>query len=206
MSKIWLSAVIGALALLGLPGRSSAQHGGHDAHHSGSGGYSRGGYDQHRYGGYGGYGQGYYGGYGRGYYGSGFGLYIGPGYRYGYPYYGGYYYNQPSYSYVEPAYNYVQPSYGYVQPSIPTPADDQDPNAAMLEVRVPENAQLWFAGAKTSQTGAVRHFVSPSLPAGRTFTYEVRARWTDASGSSVDRTKQVEVRAGARVGVDFNNS
>jgi len=152
---------------------------------------------QRRYDGYGGYGQGYYG-YGRGYY--------GPGYRYGYPYYEGYYYSQPSYSYAEPSYNYVQPSYGYVQPSIPTPAEEQDSNAAMLEVRVPENAQLWFAGAKTSQTGAVRHFVSPSLPAGRTFTYEIRARWTDASGSSVDRTKQVKVQAGARVGVDFNNS
>jgi uncharacterized protein (TIGR03000 family) len=51
----------------------------------------------------------------------------------------------------------------------------------------------------------VRHFVSPSLQAGRTFTYEIRARWTDASGRSVDRTKQVEVKAGARIGVDFNS-
>jgi uncharacterized protein (TIGR03000 family) len=213
MSKIWLSTAIGAVALLGLPGTSPAQHDGREVRPGGRGGYSREAY-QPGYSGYGDYGRSYYGGYGRGYYGSGFGPYIGPRYGYGYPYYGGSYYNQPSYSY--PSYNYVQPSYGYVEPSIPTPyppaappsaglSEDQDPNAAMLEVRVPENAQLWFAGARTSQTGPVRHFVSPSLPPGRTFTYEIRARWTDASGRSVDRTKRVEVRAGARVGVDFNS-
>jgi len=224
MSKIGLSVAIGAVALLALPGGSPAQHGGHDGRQSGHGGSSYEGY-QHGYSGYGGYGHGYYGGYGRGYYGPGFGLYIGPGYGYRYyggygnPSYGGYYYNQPSDTYAEPSYNYVQPSYGYVPPSNPTPsssyppeatsgtglAEEQDPNAAMFEVRVPENAQLWFAGAKTSQTGPVRHFVSPSLQPGRTFTYEIRARWTDASGRLVVRTKQVEVRAGARIGVDFNS-
>jgi uncharacterized protein (TIGR03000 family) len=152
-------------------------------------------------------------------------LYIGPTYRYGYPdyggyygtpYYGGYYYNQPSYYYADPSYGYAQPSYGYLEPSTSTPysypteaasvnsAEDQDPNAALFEVRVPDNAEIWFAGAKTTQTGPVRHFVSPSLQPGRTFTYEIRARWADVSGRRVDRTKEVKVQAGARVGVDFN--
>src|SRR5207245_10829800 len=132
---------------------------------------------------------------------------IGPEYRsgspysgtYGSPYYGGYYYNQPSYNYGDPSYNYFQPSYGYVDSARPTPyyypetsagaGEDQDPNVAMLQVRVPENAEIWFAGSKTNQTGPVRHFVSPSLQPGRTFTYEIRARWTDASGRRLDRTK-----------------
>ena len=202
MSKIGLLAAIGAMALLALPGTSPAQHGGRQ---SGRDGYSHEGY-QHGYGGEGAYGRSYYSGYGWGYYGPGFGWYsgVGPGYGYRYPYYGGYgspydggyYSNTPSNSYIDPSYNYQAP-YGY--------AEDQDPNAALLEVRVPENAQLWFAGARTAQTGPVRHFVSPSLSPGQTFTYEIRARWTDASGRWVDRTKQVKVKAGARIGVDFNS-
>lgn len=220
MSKIGLSAAIGAVALLGLAGTSPAQHGGTPSRQSGRGGYSHENY-QHGYGGEGGYGRGYYGGSGWGYYSPSFGLYIGPGpgYSYRYPYYGGYefpsdwgyYYNPPSYSYVEPSHDY-QSTYGYFEPSVPTPypssaglAEDHDPNAALLEVMVPENAQLWFAGARTAQTGPVRHFVSPSLPPGQPFTYEIRARWTDASGRSVERIKRVKVQAGARIGVNFNS-
>ena len=75
----------------------------------------------------------------------------------------------------------------------------------MMEVRVPANAEVWVEGDKTSQTGAVRHFSSPALTPGKTFTYDLRARWTGADGKAVDRTKQVKVQAGARVGVDFNN-
>ena len=126
-------------------------------------------------------------------YGSGYG-----GYGYSYPYsYGGTYYSEPSYVYAEPS---STPSYYY------SPSDTaQNPNVALIEVKVPENAELWFEGDKTSQTGAVRHFRSPELQPGKMFTYDIRARWTDAGGKEVDRTKQVKVQAGARAGVDFNN-
>jgi len=72
-------------------------------------------------------------------------------------------------------------------------------------VRVPANAEIWFQGDKTSQTGTLRHFVSPQLQSGQTYTYEIKARWMDNSGQAVERTKQVKVQAGARVGVDFYN-
>jgi uncharacterized protein (TIGR03000 family) len=217
MRKIWISAVFGAVALLGLPamsyagpggGHGGGGHGGggHGGGHGGGfsgghGGYGHGGYGHGGYGyGHGGYGRYGYGGYGYG----GLGLYSGLyGYGYGSPYYGS--------SYYEPAYDYSSPSAvapaAYYSPdtsSIGSPADNPNPNAAMLQLRVPENAEVWFEGDKTSQTGSVRHFVSPSLEPGKTFTYDVRARWTDASGQPVDRTKQVKVQAGARVGVDFN--
>jgi uncharacterized protein (TIGR03000 family) len=55
-------------------------------------------------------------------------------------------------------------------------------------------------------SGPVRHFYSAPLTPGQTFTYEVRARWTDPSGKPVERTKKVDVQAGARIGVDFNQS
>jgi uncharacterized protein (TIGR03000 family) len=97
------------------------------------------------------------------------------------------------------------PAYRYSPDTSSTSNEVQNSNAAILELKVPENAEVWFEGDKTVQTGAVRYFVSPSLQPGRTFTYDIRARWTDLGGNPVDRTKQVKVQAGARVEVDFNN-
>ena len=218
MSKRWLSPVLSVAVLLALSGVSSAGPGGHSGSHSGhSGGY--GGHSGHSgYGGYnhgyhsGGYGHNYYGGgYNHGYYGSGIGVYLGsPVYGYGSPYYGSSYFYDPSY-------NYVQPSYSYVQPSTVTPAyyyspQDRDRSvmpaadvafAANFEIRVPEGAEIWFEGEKTSQTGSVRVFASPAVQSGRSFTYDVRARWTSADGKVVDQTRQVQFRAGQSIGVDF---
>ena len=71
-------------------------------------------------------------------------------------------------------------------------------------MRLPENAELWVEGVKTRPSGAVRQFFSAPLQPGQEYTYKLRARWTDASGKPVERTKNVDVRAGARIGVDFN--
>ena len=81
----------------------------------------------------------------------------------------------------------------------------ENANVAAMEVRVPATAELWFEGDKTSQTGALRHFVSPALQPNKTFNYTIRARWTDSAGKVIDRTKELKVQAGSRIGVDFNN-
>jgi len=212
MRKIWYSAILGALALLLLPGISLAQRGGRGGHGGGySGGYGGGYYGGHGgyYGGYGGYG-GYYGGglYG-GYYGRGYGIGIAIGspgyYSYGSPYYGSSYSYSPSYGYVEPSAPttslYTPPQ----SPTLPAPtADNANSNVVNMEVRVPENATLWVQGQKTDATGAVRRFVSAPIEPGHKYAYELRATWTDANGTPVDRKKKVDVQAGAWVGVDFN--
>jgi uncharacterized protein (TIGR03000 family) len=75
----------------------------------------------------------------------------------------------PSYDssyYYEPAYDYGPPTV-FAPASYYSPDTSQGSNAAMLELRVPENAEVWFEGDKTSPTGTVRHFVSPSLEPGR---------------------------------------
>ena len=64
------------------------------------------------------------------------------------------------------------------------PADTR----AFIQVRVPAAAEIWFDGEKTSQTGSVRDFVSPALQTGRSFTYEIRARWTDEGGKVIEKT------------------
>jgi uncharacterized protein (TIGR03000 family) len=67
-------------------------------------------------------------------------------------------------------------------------------NTASIEVQVPADAKVWFDGRPTSQTGRDRFFVSPPLEPGRTFTYEVKAMWIDASGKVMNQTRTVQVQ------------
>jgi uncharacterized protein (TIGR03000 family) len=71
-----------------------------------------------------------------------------------------------------------------------------------ITVQVPAGAEVWVEGAKTQQTGAVRHFESPRLEAGQKYRYTIRARWKE-DGRTKDETRQVPVYAGDRVTVDF---
>jgi uncharacterized protein (TIGR03000 family) len=77
-----------------------------------------------------------------------------------------------------------------------------DPLAAIITLRVPADADIWIADVKTRQQGELRGFVTPPLEKGRIFAYDIHARWKEA-GQDVDRTKQVTVRSGDRLTVDF---
>lgn len=73
-----------------------------------------------------------------------------------------------------------------------------------IHVHVPTaTAQVWFEGAPTRQQGQERIFTSPPLPAGRTFTYVIRAAWQEG-GREVVREKIVEFKPGRRVDVRFS--
>jgi uncharacterized protein (TIGR03000 family) len=74
--------------------------------------------------------------------------------------------------------------------------------AALFQVRVPPDAEVWFSGEKTVKQGGFRTYVTPVLPADRAVTYEVRARWSQ-DGKVVDRTQPVTFHSGDRVTVDF---
>jgi uncharacterized protein (TIGR03000 family) len=80
-----------------------------------------------------------------------------------------------------------------------TPMDE---NAALIAVRVPPEAEIWFDGKKTSQAGPVRRFETPPLEPGNDYSYEVRARWNE-NGREVDRTRKVMVHAGDRLALNF---
>jgi uncharacterized protein (TIGR03000 family) len=73
---------------------------------------------------------------------------------------------------------------------------------ALIEIKVPADAQIWFDGTRTAQTGAVRYYVTPRLGAGRTWTYEVRARWQQ-DGQPVTRTRQLQLEAGKEARLDL---
>ena len=74
---------------------------------------------------------------------------------------------------------------------------------AIVQVEVPAGATLWFDGVQTKQTGAMRTFHTPPLERGHSYHYDVKARWEE-NGKPVERTKRVDVYAGARVTVNFN--
>lgn len=73
---------------------------------------------------------------------------------------------------------------------------------ALLTIRVPAEAEIWISGQKTNQQGVWRRFVSPTLTADGMFFYEIRARWQQ-DGKPIERTKEVDVRRGDRLTVDF---
>jgi uncharacterized protein (TIGR03000 family) len=231
MYRLLTVALLAAAGVAMLPERSDAQFryrgnvGGRDGITFGNmpyyGGYGYGyrGYQPYGYG-YG-YGSRYdsyrpYAGYDRPY------GYYGPyGTRYGWDS-ARYYYSSPNY-YSAPAYTYSAPTYTYSAPYVtplyaqagssgtesyqsyyPPSSSQPAANAVRVEVRVPSpNAEVWFDGTPTQQRGTVRTFESPPLTAGRSYTYQIRARWTDADGKAQDQTRSVPVQPGQQAMVDF---
>ena len=93
-------------------------------------------------------------------------------------------------------YGAYAPSGGYYDSE---PSADQ---AVHIAVRVPRNAEIWFDGQKTQETGAFREFISPPLSPDRAYRYEVRARWTER-GQTMDRTRRITVHPGDWIRLDF---
>ncbi|HEY7424470.1 MAG TPA: TIGR03000 domain-containing protein [Gemmataceae bacterium] len=152
-----------------------------------------------------GYGLGY-GGFGLGYGGYGY-PFSNYGSSFGYPYVNGYPYTNSGFSNGYPGGGYLYGAPGITgysssytpQQQAQAPAKD---DAAHLLVIVPENAELWFNGAKTSRTGPQREFVSPPLTPGKSYTYEVKARWMQ-DGKPVEQTRNVHVQANSWQQVDL---
>jgi uncharacterized protein (TIGR03000 family) len=91
--------------------------------------------------------------------------------------------------------------------NLATPGDPKDdPKTAVVMVQAPDGAQVSVDGkAFENKPGAVRRVVSPPLDPAKTYTYDIRATWKGADGKTIDRTQQVDVRAGSRQTVTFLN-
>jgi uncharacterized protein (TIGR03000 family) len=79
---------------------------------------------------------------------------------------------------------------------------DRGDRNVRIHMWVPENAQVWFEGSPTAQTGTERDFVSPPLSAGRDYTYHVRVKWMEG-GRPLDEVRDITVRAGDRIDLKF---
>jgi uncharacterized protein (TIGR03000 family) len=192
-----------SLAVLALfQGQALAQRGGHGGHGGGVGGI------------HGGHGMGsFHGGFNHnhvvvvgGFYGGlyapyryGYGSYYGYPYSYGYGYGPGY---LPSGGIIYSSYDRMYPPLDpYQQPLI-----DQTSDYASVQITVPSaTAEIWFDGKKTTSQGLRRDFVTPELTPGKSFTYEVRAKWTE-NNQEFDQTKTLTVMAGRRTVFAFSSS
>jgi uncharacterized protein (TIGR03000 family) len=86
----------------------------------------------------------------------------------------------------------------------PAPLPVESFGTARITVQVPAGAKLWVDGKPTTQTGAVREFVTPpSLDLRRTYQYTLRAQWEE-NGQPVTRERTVEFKSGSAVIVNFN--
>lgn len=138
------------------------------------------------------------------------GIYSSPYYTY-YPNYvtpSAYYYVAPRLSgRIEQYYTTTAPDAGRggQAPGYGPPEDDAvtlGEGDVLFNVKVPPQAEVWINGDKTSRTGSQREFISNGLIPGRTYTYEIRARWTE-NGKEVERTRKIKVQGGERRTVDF---
>jgi uncharacterized protein (TIGR03000 family) len=79
-----------------------------------------------------------------------------------------------------------------------------DSRAAVVFVLPDAWASIWVQGMPTTQTGAIRRFITPPLNAERLYEYDVRAQWIDARGRTQVENQTVQVRSGAVVNVIFS--
>jgi uncharacterized protein (TIGR03000 family) len=129
-------------------------------------------------------------------------------YPYVYPY--SYPYSYPGY--LPEFYAYEQPPilYGAAdsanQVLVPNPSGalrTPPPGAAVIRMYVPDMfTQVWFNGEKTTSVGTTRYYVTPELPEGKPYHYEITARWT-RDGQPVTEERAVNVSPGRTVVVDF---
>jgi uncharacterized protein (TIGR03000 family) len=74
--------------------------------------------------------------------------------------------------------------------------------AALIVAHLPADAQLWFDGKATTETGTARVFAL-AVPPDRSEMHEVKVRWSEA-GRTVNRSRRVSVQAGERVNLSFS--
>ena len=67
-------------------------------------------------------------------------------------------------------------------------------NRAHITLHVPTDAQVWFDGKATKQTGTLREYHTPELTPGNKYHYEVRVRWMK-DGKPVEEKRRIEVEA-----------
>jgi uncharacterized protein (TIGR03000 family) len=80
--------------------------------------------------------------------------------------------------------------------------DPWPPGAALLVVKLPAEAELWFDDVKTSQGGSFRRFITPPLPQGSNLVYTLRVRWP-IRDAELTRVEKVGVVPGGRFTVNF---
>jgi uncharacterized protein (TIGR03000 family) len=190
-------AVVTAAMLLFAAGATQGKGGGGGGHSGG--GHSSGGHSSSSYG-------GSHGGSYSGSHGGGHNMHHHHnGFFFGGAYYPYWWYNYDSAYYSYPSAADASASAPEMYQAFYPPPQPSGNVPVLVRVWMPADAELWFNGTPASQKGTYREFMSPPLPPGKGYVYEVRARWI-VGGQPVEQTRTVRVHAGDRVSVDFTQA
>jgi uncharacterized protein (TIGR03000 family) len=88
----------------------------------------------------------------------------------------------------------------------PAPQANSAPAAdrAYVTIQLPvDKADVWIEGVKSTQDVSSQEYVSPPLEVGKKYYYDVRARWTDAKGKTVEAKRSFPIYPGKPVLIDF---
>jgi uncharacterized protein (TIGR03000 family) len=95
---------------------------------------------------------------------------------------------------------------GDMVPTPTGPIKSPPPGAAEIKLFVPDRfASVWFDGESTSSIGTSRYYVTPELPKGRDFHYDVKVQWNQG-GRTLTEERKITVRAGETAVVDFTRA
>jgi len=87
---------------------------------------------------------------------------------------------------------------------VPPSANDEvpPPDAALVIVKLPAEAELWFDKTKSTQEGSYRRFVTPPLKTDRPLVYTLRVQW-HIKDAELTRVEKVHVEPGKTIIVNF---
>jgi uncharacterized protein (TIGR03000 family) len=87
-------------------------------------------------------------------------------------------------------------------PILPGQEESLAPDAALVIVKLPADAELWIDDTKTTQAGSYRQFVTPPLPGDRNLTYTLRVRWL-IKDVELTRIEKAQISPGGKVTINF---
>ena len=87
-------------------------------------------------------------------------------------------------------------------PQAPAEAEVPPADAALVIVKLPAEAELWFDETQTTLDGSYRRFVTPPLEAGCQQVYTLLVRW-HIKDADLTRVEKVRVEPGKTVTVNF---
>jgi uncharacterized protein (TIGR03000 family) len=88
-------------------------------------------------------------------------------------------------------------------PSANTGSTAAGSDSVRIDVTVPDpDAEVIVQGYQVKSKGRTRSFISPTVEPGQAFAYVITMQRA-VDGRTVDETRTIDVRAGAKIAVDF---
>jgi uncharacterized protein (TIGR03000 family) len=114
------------------------------------------------------------------------------------------------YQYGYPSRSYMVPTTSPLPTTSPIPSPKllgmNTPAPANIRVTLPDGAaSVWFEGNSTKTTGTDRVYQSPPITSGTTYSYRVKAAWTEG-GRQIVQERTVAVGAGQTAVLDFTQT